>query len=60
MQELRLLDPDGYTVPDTVTTVSDGAADEIRQHLLTEVAPVHAAQWADFGYDARNYRVAAA
>lgn len=57
MTELRLLDPHGYTVPGTITTVSDGAADEIRAQLLTDVAPVHAAQWADFGYHAGDYRV---
>jgi hypothetical protein len=57
MTELRLLDPNGYTVPGTITTVSDGAADEIRA-LLLEQATEHAAQWADFGYDARDYRVA--
>jgi hypothetical protein len=57
MTELRLVDPDGYTVPGTITTVSDGAADEIRA-LLLEQATEHAAQWADFGYDARDYRVA--
>lgn len=59
MTELRLLDPDGYTVPGTITAVSDEATvPEISEHLLTTVAPVHAAEWADFGYDARNYRVA--
>ncbi|MFE4915879.1 hypothetical protein ACFRCX_30715 [Streptomyces sp. NPDC056652] len=57
MPELRLIDPDGYTVPDTVHTVSGSAVDETRQHLLTDIAPAHAAEWADFGYDARNYRV---
>lgn len=55
MTELRLLDPNGYTVPGTITAVSDGAADEIRDHLLTEIAPKHAAHWPT--YDVRNYRV---
>ncbi|MFD3516279.1 hypothetical protein [Streptomyces sp. NPDC058657] len=58
LTELRLVDPHGYTVPGTLHTVSDGTADDIREHLLTEVAPAHAAQWADHGYDARNYRIA--
>ncbi|MGW7283880.1 hypothetical protein ACWGH4_00015 [Streptomyces sp. NPDC054847] len=57
MTELRLLDPNGYLVPGTITTVSDGAADEIRDQLL-EKAAEHAAQWADFGYHAGDYRVA--
>ncbi|MGS2592070.1 hypothetical protein [Streptomyces hebeiensis] len=56
--ELRLIDPNGYTVPDTTQTVTDDTADKVREHLLTEIAPQHAAQWADFGYDPRNYRVA--
>lgn len=54
--ELRLIDPNGYTVPDTITTVSTGTADRVRHQLLTEVAPAHAAMWADHGYDARDYR----
>jgi hypothetical protein len=58
MTELRLIDPDGYTVPDTVITASEGTVADITAHLLTEVAPAHAAEWAEFGYDARNYRVA--
>jgi hypothetical protein len=57
MTELRLIDPNGYTVPDTVITASEGTVADITAQLLTEVAPAHAAQWAEFGYDARNYRV---
>jgi len=57
MPELRLVDPDGYTVPGTAQTVPDTDVDAARQQLLTEVAPAHAAQWADFGYRASAYRV---
>ena len=57
MPELRLTDPDGYTVPGTATQVTEDTADTVRAHLLNEVAPQHAAEWADFGYDARSYRV---
>lgn len=58
MQELRLIDPDGYTVPGTVqSNVPDANAAKVRDHLLHDVAPAHAAEWAQFGYDARNYRV---
>ena len=60
MLELRLLDPDGYTVPGTVHT-NVPATDEakIRDRLLNEVAPQDAAQWTAWGFkcDARDYRV---
>jgi hypothetical protein len=57
MPELRLLDPDGYTVPGTAQTVPDADVEAVRTRLLTEIAPVHAAQWADFGYRADAYRI---
>jgi hypothetical protein len=57
MPELRLVDPDGYTVPGTAQNVPDADVDKVRHQLLTETAPQHAAQWQDFGYDARSYRV---
>ncbi|MEU1133552.1 hypothetical protein ABZ383_27470 [Streptomyces sp. NPDC005900] len=58
MQTLRLIDPDGYTVPGSVqSNVPDTNVDKVRDHLLHDVAPKHAALWEDFGYDARNYRV---
>lgn len=61
MQNLRLIDPDGYVVPGTVQrNVPDANAAKVRDHLMHEVAPQHAAEWADFGYDARNYSVTAA
>ncbi|MFJ9799895.1 hypothetical protein [Streptomyces sp. NPDC101145] len=56
MLQVQLIDPNGYTVP-TATRFVDyevqvpAAANE----LLTIDAPQHAAQWADFGYDARSY-----
>jgi hypothetical protein len=57
MPEMRLVDPDGYTVPGTAQTVPDTDMPAVRQRLLTEVAPRHAAQWADFGYQPDAYRV---
>ncbi|MFE6126673.1 hypothetical protein ACFQ6Q_00150 [Streptomyces sp. NPDC056437] len=58
MTELRLIDPLGYTVPGTLTIASAGTVTEVTAQLLNDIAPAHAEQWADFGYDARNYRVA--
>ncbi|MYR75113.1 MULTISPECIES: hypothetical protein [unclassified Streptomyces] len=59
MFELRLLDPDGYTVPGTVHTVPDDQASTVRAWLLAEVAVQNADEWNRFGagYDARDYRV---
>ncbi|MEU0656061.1 hypothetical protein ABZ485_27985 [Streptomyces albogriseolus] len=57
MPELRLVDPDGYTVPGTAQTVPDADVPAVRHRLLTETAPQHAAQWADFGYHADAYRI---
>jgi hypothetical protein len=58
MQTLRLVDSDGYTVPGSVqTNVPDANVDRMRSHLLNDVAPRYAAEWADFGHDARLYRV---
>lgn len=59
MLELRLLDPDGYTVPGAVHTVPDNQADTVRAWLLAEVAVQNADDWNRFGarYDARDYRV---
>lgn len=54
--ELRLTDPNGYTVT-VIRDVPDTATDTTRAHLLDTVAPEHATQWADFGYDARSYTV---
>ena len=59
MPELRLIDPFGYTVPGTVTTVTDDQVDAATANLLTEVATQDAAIWAEFGwtYTARQYTV---
>ena len=58
MTTLRLVDPDGYTVPGTVNSnVPTANEAKVRDHLLNDVAPVHAAQWADFGYRAADYRI---
>lgn len=61
MPELRLVDPNGYTVPGTVNsgvpTVNEA---KVRDHLLNDVAPVHAAEHAYAGYSPRDYRVQAA
>lgn len=57
MPELRLIDPDGYTVPGTAQTVPDADEHAVREYLKTVVAPQHAARWRDFGYDAAAYRV---
>ncbi|WP_330479917.1 hypothetical protein OG301_38925 (plasmid) [Streptomyces platensis] len=57
MRELRLIDPDGYTVPGTVHTGFPAAMEgELRAHLRA-VAEHEAAQWADFGYHAEDYQV---
>ncbi|MET9436947.1 hypothetical protein [Streptomyces sp. NPDC006551] len=57
MTTLRLIDPNGYTVPGSVITASDGAIDETRAYLTGTLAAQHAADWADFGYDPRNYTI---
>ncbi|MFJ1993013.1 hypothetical protein [Streptomyces asiaticus] len=61
MRNLRLVDPCGYTVPGTVNTnVPDANADKVRDHLLNDVAPAHAAEHDYAGYDPRDYTVQAA
>lgn len=54
MRELRLLDPDGYTVPGAVMDVTDDEAPGAEQLLLTVYAPVDADRE---GQDVRHYRV---
>lgn len=56
MTELRLLDPDGYTVPGSVRTATADTDTTIRAELA-DLAAEHAEQWADFGYRATAYRV---
>lgn len=59
MPELRLIDPNGYTVPGAVVTVPDDQEAATRAWLLAEVAPQDADHWAAYGhpYTARQYRV---
>jgi len=58
MPTLRLVDPDGYTVPGAVhVNVPAARQAEVTSQLLRDDAPAHAAEWADFGYDARAYQV---
>ena len=56
MTELRLIDPDGYSVPGGVRTTTPDTEDTVRAELA-QLADQHAAQWADFGYRATNYRI---
>lgn len=55
MQELRLIDPDGYTVPGAVeSNVPHANVDKVRDLLLNQAATSHAQTW---GNDVRDYRV---
>ena len=56
MPELRLIDPDGYTVPGGVRTTTPETDAQVRADLA-RLAVEHAAQWADFGYRATDYRI---
>lgn len=60
MRELRLIDPDGYTVPGTVHTGYPVAMEEELRASLREVAEREAVQWANFGYRAEDYHIVAA
>nr|WSZ21201.1 hypothetical protein OH837_49020 [Streptomyces canus] len=53
---LRLIDPDGYTVPGGVRTATPETDTAVRADLK-QLAVEHAAQWADFGYRATAYRI---
>lgn len=54
---LRLLDPDGYTVPGTVhTNIPDGNEPKVRA-LLDNAAITDAAAWADFGHRPSQYQI---
>jgi len=59
MPELRLIDPNGYTVPGTVLTVTADQEAATRAYLLGEVATQDADYWAQYGhtYSVRQYRV---
>lgn len=56
MTELRLIDQDGYSVPGGVRTTTPDTDAQVRAELQA-LAVEHAAQWADFGYRATNYRI---
>lgn len=60
MPEVRLIDPNGYLVPGTVTTVTADQVDAVKANLLTEAAQYDSDYWAQFGHhlDTRQYRVA--
>jgi len=54
--ELRLVDADGYTVPGSIRTTTPDTDTAVREGLKL-LAAEHAAQWADFGYRATDYRI---
>lgn len=57
MQTLRLVDPNGYTVPNAIRyCVPDAQVEQVTQNLLNDIAPQHAEHWPD--YHAADYRVA--
>ncbi|GAA2770556.1 hypothetical protein [Streptomyces showdoensis] len=56
MATVTLIEPNGYTVT-THRDVPTDQVDTITTHLIETVAPEHASQWADFGYNARDYTV---
>jgi hypothetical protein len=57
---LRLVDPNGHTVPDSLReNVTAQDEEKVSQELLTVAAAKHAEEWADFGYRVRYYRIVA-
>jgi hypothetical protein len=56
VHELRLLDPDGYVVPEGRVTVTDTTEIKARAELQA-LAVDHAARWTHADYDHRNYRI---
>ncbi|MFC8339353.1 hypothetical protein ACFUJX_20395 [Streptomyces rubiginosohelvolus] len=56
MPELRLLDPDGYVVPEGRITITPTTEPKARA-ALKALARDHAEQWAWARYDHRNYRI---
>ncbi|MFF2864572.1 hypothetical protein ACFVSX_32410 [Streptomyces rubiginosohelvolus] len=56
MPELRLLDPDGYVVPEGRITITPTTEHKART-ALKALAIEHAEQWAWARYDHRNYRI---
>lgn len=56
MPELRLLDPDGYVVPEGRITITPTTEPKART-ALKALAIEHADRYAHAGYDHRNYRI---
>jgi len=54
--QLRLVEPNGYTVPGGIRTATADTEAQARKDLKA-LAVEHAALWADFGYHANDYRV---
>ncbi|MFJ1782454.1 hypothetical protein ACIOKA_37745 [Streptomyces anulatus] len=54
--ELRLLDPDGYVVPEGRITITPTTETKART-ALKALAVEHADRWAWARYDHRNYRI---
>ncbi|MFF7476612.1 hypothetical protein [Streptomyces sp. NPDC008092] len=58
MPTLRLVDPDGYSVPGALRTTAPDTEAQARTDLKN-LAADHAAQWADFGYHPDAYQIRA-
>ncbi|MDX5526138.1 hypothetical protein PV677_36325 [Streptomyces sp. DE06-01C] len=56
MPELRLLDPNGYVVPEGRITITPTTEPKARADLRA-LAIDHAGRYAHAGYDHRNYRI---
>ncbi|MFR9794172.1 hypothetical protein ACL07V_37055 [Streptomyces sp. MB22_4] len=56
MPTLRLVEPNGYSVPGGLRTVTPDRETQARADLKA-LAVEHAAQWADFGYHPNDYRI---
>ena len=56
MPTLRLVEPNGYSVPGGLVTVTPEREAQARQDLEA-LAIQDAAQWADFGYHPGDYRI---
>ena len=56
MPTLRLVEPNGYSVPGGLRIVTAAAEPQARADLK-QLAAEHAAQWADFGYHPDAYRI---
>ncbi|MFG2359434.1 hypothetical protein [Streptomyces sp. NPDC048521] len=56
MPTLRLIEPNGYSVPGGLRTVTPDTEAQARTELEA-LAVQEAAQWADFGYHPGDYRI---